>query len=70
MECSDMKRSNAFYCIPDKFLNFDEWNEKKYYRQSKLKKIFNSKLIIFKSKSIKYSTKEFIANLFRGKNEV
>lgn len=67
MEYHFLKDADVFYCVPDQFLCEAEWNEKKCYRESVIRKLFDSKLIKHKFKVIKYNAKESIANIVRGK---
>lgn len=67
MKYNGLINTDAFYCVPDQFISEDEWNENKYYRQSVMKKLFNSKFVKYKFKALKYNTKESIANIVRGK---
>jgi hypothetical protein len=67
MEYRDLKNADVYYCVPDRFLCESEWNEKKYFRESIMRKLFDSKYIKHRFKAIKYNTKESIANLVRGK---
>lgn len=67
MDYHFLKDADVFYCVPNQFLCEAEWDEKKYYRESVMRKLFDSKLIKHKFKVIKYNAKESIANIVRGK---